>query len=124
MKQQASASEQKRRVYGRPFKPGQSGNLLGRRITSVRFRELFDGFASSYGGPQALSPFQSEMLARAVRMWLRGERSRDVDTQIRLTHLATRLLAAVQHGGANPRRKPPQTPAPTIQDLLAQTEGA
>jgi hypothetical protein len=108
MKQQAATTKQ--RVRGVPFKPGVSGNPLGRRVVGLRFKEAFDGFAEGLGGVEKMTRFQSEMLARAVRMWLRAERTRDVRTQLSLTRCATRLLAAAQSGKADPRGKKPTPP--------------
>jgi hypothetical protein len=101
---------------------GRSSNPEGRRVVSQRFRELFDGFAADYGGPERLSTFQKMLLAQACRLLKRGEKQRNINLQVRLTNAAARLLAAVQHGGAAPRTPPPRPPAKTLEEHLRQIE--
>jgi hypothetical protein len=121
MKQQGSASEQKpRRVYGRPFVPGVSGNPLGRARRTPRFAELYDGIAADYGGPAALTTLQRTVLAQGVRLMIRAERAQNADMAVRLTHAAARMLAALQHGGTAPRSPPPKPPLKTLDEHLAE----
>ena len=125
MKQPLSPSDQQvaptRRVRGRPFPPGVSGNPLGRRVKSQRFVELYDGLAEPYGGPERLTTFQRVMLAQAVRLLMRAERTRDADMAVRLTNAGCRALAAVQ-SGPNPRKPvPPKPPVPSLAEHLART---
>jgi hypothetical protein len=119
MKQQRAA----RRVYGRPFPPGVSGNPLGRARRSPRFAELYDGIARDYGGVDALTTLQRTVLAQGVRLMIRAERAQNADMAVRLTHAAARMLAALQHGGTAPRSPPPKPKAKTLAEHLAETSG-
>ena len=49
MKQQSTAT-QKKRVIGRPFPPGVSGNLEGRRLLSKRAQQLANSMSADFGG--------------------------------------------------------------------------
>lgn len=119
-KQQAAATK---RVYGRPFPKGTSGNIEGRRIISHRFAELFDGLSADYGGPDKLSTFQRTCLAQACRLLMRSEKARDPNMQIRLSNAAMRALAAVQRGGAAPRLPAPKPPPLSLDEHLRQSGG-
>jgi hypothetical protein len=122
MVQRSSASNQQapKRVIGRPFPPGVSGNPLGRARRTPRFAELYDGIAADYGGPAALTTLQRTVLAQGVRLMIRAERAQNADMAVRLTHAAARMLAALQHNGCNVRKAPPKPPTKTLAEHLAQ----
>ena len=54
---QQTSSEPKRRVFGRPFQPGQSGNPTGRRRGSVSLRSAIK---------RALTQADADAIARAL----------------------------------------------------------
>lgn len=61
---------------------------------------------------------QKTVLNQACRLLVRAEKCRDLDMVVRLSNSASRLLAGLQHGGLNPRKKPLQAPKPSLDEHL------
>jgi hypothetical protein len=99
--QQTPQQEVQRRVYGRPFLPGQSGNPRGSESASAR-RERFERkvaeIVAEYGGQ--LSPTEIDLVRSAAELLMR--RPVDVDQQVRIANAVTRIYARL----AKRKRKP------------------
>ncbi len=119
IQQRQAANEQQSKQRGRPWPPGTSGNLAGRRLQGKRFTELFDGMAADYGGVDALTSVQRVMLSQACRLLMRAERERIAEDAVRLSNAALRMLGALQNG-----RKKPAPPVLSLDEHLTLAEGA
>jgi len=78
MKQQSTAT-QKKRVIGRPFPPGVSGNLEGRRLLSKRAQQLADSMSADFGGFDKLTGVQQTMMRQARTLFAKAEKAKNPD---------------------------------------------
>jgi hypothetical protein len=87
-----TASEQ--RVIGRPFKRGQSGNLLGRGAREVRKAELYAAILKDTGGP--LSALEDAFAHEAARQLARASTSKDDALRVRLVNASAKLVDRIK----------------------------
>jgi hypothetical protein len=80
--------------------PGVSGNPSG---TSKRFATLYSAMLAEFG---ELSVTDKTLLAHAVKMLLKAQRTKAPDDQVRLTNTATRVLVRLEQRKANAKPKP------------------
>jgi len=97
MNQQRAATQHKR-IIGRPFPPGVSGNPLGRRLLGKRAQQLADEMSRDFGGFDALTGVQKVMMRRAATLLAKSETANDPDAQVRLTNCAVRVLGNLRNG--------------------------
>jgi len=99
MKQLSTAAEhkteQRAKLRGRPWVPGQSGNPSGSRV-SKRAVALFSAMAADFGGEAMLSAVDRTLLEQAACLLVRSERVKDPDSAVRLSNASARLLASLQ----------------------------
>jgi hypothetical protein len=82
-----------KRVPGRPFRPGQSGNPGG---VPKRQQVLFDAVASEFGGEAQLTALEHEYVTRAAEQLRRADRERNNAEYVRLTRSAALLIDRVR----------------------------
>lgn len=100
---EATANDQQRKVHGRPFARGVSGNPGGRPSNGRRHRELYAELALGYGGEAALSAIERIWLDKATDQLVRAERTKSDDENVRLLNSAKRLLAPLEAKRAEPQ---------------------
>ena|SRR5436190_386254 len=112
----ASAPAPAKRVVGRPFLPGQSGNPGG---VPRRAQVLFDALASEFGA-ETLSAMQREYLKRAADLLRQAERAKGANASVRLTRCADQLVGRVR----DMRRERKAEPVGTAFDRYVQEKAA
>jgi hypothetical protein len=97
-----------RKLSGRPWPPGTSGNLNGRGSMNKRAAALFEVLSADFcGADTTLSAIDRALLEQACRLLVRAERECDADAAVRLTSEARRgLMALRRHGASVPREEP------------------
>jgi hypothetical protein len=118
MQQLGPAAEQgdgQRKLRGRPWPPGTSGNPNGRRSMSKRAAMLFQALAADFGGVDALSAIDRALLEQGCRLLVRAERAKDADAVVRLSSEARRGLVALRRRRESAPRK---ESTPTLEEYL------
>lgn len=96
MKQQTTASE--KRIVGKPFVKGKSGNPFGRAILTKQTQRLVDEMSRDFGGVAKLTNIQRTMLIQSARLFIKAERAKDPRDTVRLTNCAVRVLGNLRNG--------------------------
>jgi hypothetical protein len=109
----ASAPASAKRVVGRPFRPGVSGNPGGK---PRRQHVLFEAIAAEFGGASALTAMEREYIARAADQLRRAERAKNSNANVRLTRCADQLIGRVRDMRRERQRKPA---GPTLAEYVA-----
>jgi hypothetical protein len=101
------------------FKPGQSGNPLGRAAsTKAKFDAKMAELAADYGGVSALTVSERTLLEQAAGLLLRKPST--AEDAVRIANAVARLIRVVQRGrGAVPTQK-----GQSLEEYLAKREGA
>jgi hypothetical protein len=108
----ASATASAKRVVGRPFRPGESGNPGG---VPRRAQVLFDALAGEFGA-ETLTAMQREYLKRAADLLRQAERAKGANASVRLTRCADQLVGRVRDIRRERQRKPA---GPTLAEYVA-----
>jgi hypothetical protein len=95
---------QRRKVPGRPFVRGQSGNTAGKR--SGRWLQLHDRIMADFAGIP-LTGYDTALIELAISLMVKADRVANPDRAARATNSACRLLDKVR---AKPRPKSPRVP--------------
>ena len=90
----ATRTASKQRVIGRPFKRGQSGNLLGRGAREARQQELYAAIIADTGGP--LTPLEDAFAVEASRQLARAAISKDDALRVRLVNASAKLVDRIK----------------------------
>jgi hypothetical protein len=88
------------------FKPGQSGNLLGRRAVRIRLEDKMAELAGQYGGLDVLSPLERTLVEQAAALLTRkGPVS--AEDHVRISNAVVRLLSRLEKSRRKVAPKPP-----------------
>ncbi len=117
------SAAQPRKVSGRPFPPGVSGNPSGMRV-SKHALQLFTEIADEYGGEQALSAIDRALLLQAARLLVRAQRLKDADAAIRMTGEARRLLESLRRNAGKAAAKAKAMLAPSFSEIAEREQAA
>jgi hypothetical protein len=95
-----AASEQQtaqpaRKIIGRPWVKGQSGNPLGIK-TPRRITDLFEALAAEYGGVADLSVTDRALIMQAARLFVRSERVKKDADAVKCANAARRMLIGLR----------------------------
>ena len=99
----------RRRGPGKPWKPGTSGNSLG-RLDGKRYREICAELASELGGEDKLTASQRLIIDQIGKLKARSGQRDPV-------RIANAIAKLVKQLGIDRKREP--KPAPTIKDYAA-----
>jgi hypothetical protein len=84
---------QQRKLRGKPFAPGVSGNPLGpHAVVKERVAELVAAMAADLG---ELTGIDAVVLQQAARLLVRAERTKNPDIAVRASSVAQRMLASL-----------------------------
>jgi hypothetical protein len=96
--QMEQQQDQRQRIVGRPFLPGQSGNPQGARSRKQRHADLMAGLSADMGGLDALTLGDCVLLGCAVDLLL--QRPSTQEDRVRLANSATRIVESVLMEGS------------------------
>jgi hypothetical protein len=101
------------------FKPGQSGNPLGRSAsTKAKLDAKMEELAAEYGGVAALSVYERTIIEQCAKLVLRHTTT--AEDAVRVANTVARLLRTVQRG----RALQPAAPAPSLASWAQQASPA
>jgi hypothetical protein len=93
-------AERRPNGYATQFKPGVSGNPLGREgVARARLEAKLVELAADFGGVSALSTLERTLLEQAARLLVRRLPVNPVDA-VRVVNVVARLIRQVQQGRA------------------------
>jgi hypothetical protein len=119
--QQPDQQAEQRRVVGRPFPPGVSGNPEGKSKAARRARQdaIIARWAEPFGGTAALKPVEIDLLRQAADLTM--SRPTRTEDRVRVSNAVSKILAQV--GFCDKRRRREPAPSPTLRQYLATKQG-